>query len=351
MNAANLLGFDYQAEAKKFLSLPGIIDVHSHIVGGDAARVYLRAARDYGITRTYSMTPWSQIEPVRQVLGDSVHFIAIPEWSDPDPIRAFGEGFLQTLEDFYQQGSRVVKFWSAPRGTDIGLRVGQPNLLKIDAPHRISAMKRAAELRMTIMVHVGDPDTWFATKYANAAVYGSKRDQYIGFERVLDMFDCNWIAAHMGGWPEDLAFLSGMLERHPNLNLDSSATKWIVRELSKHPREQIVEFFTRWRERVLFGSDIVTSNAHLVSQVSGNEKADQAGSEAEAYDLYASRYWALRMLLEGSYQGPSPIADPDLAMVEPGKYSVTDSPILVGQGLSPHILESMYFANAQRLLG
>ena len=36
-----------------------------------------------------------------------------------------------------------------------------------------------------------------------------------------------------------------------------------------------------------------------------------------SFDLFASRYWALRTLLETSYDGPSPIVDPDLPLVDP----------------------------------
>ncbi|HRI41291.1 MAG TPA: hypothetical protein PLW54_06390, partial [Bacteroidia bacterium] len=81
------------------------------------------------------------------------------------------------------------------------------------------------------MVHIADPDTWFATRYSDARRYGTKREQYQGLERMLDRFTNPWIAAHMGGWPEDLGFLDGMLARHPNLHIDTSATKWVVRAL------------------------------------------------------------------------------------------------------------------------
>ncbi len=351
MKTSNRLNLDYHQEARNFSrEYPRIIDIHSHIVGGQAARIYKQAAEEYGITKTFSMTPLSKVDPVRAVLGDSVHFITVPEWSDPDPKRAFGMAYIDTVEKFYQLGSRVVKFWSAPRGVDIGLKVSDGSLLKIDAPHRIEAMKRAAELKMIFMVHVGDPDTWFATRYSDSAKYGTKRDQYIGFERVLDMFDRPWIAAHMGGWPEDLNFLSGMLERHANLYLDSSATKWMVRELSKHSREELVDFFSRWNGRILFGSDIVTNDAHLTPEPTGNEMADKAGSAEEAYDLYASRYWALRTFYETSYQGESPISDPDLAMVDPQTYAPTDAPPLSGKNFPPPLLHTLYYQAAEDLL-
>src|SRR5215475_211947 len=115
----------------------------------------------------------------------------------------------------------------------------------------------------------------------------------------------------MGGWPEDLDFLDGMLARHPNLHLDTSATKWQVRELSKHPRESVVAFFTKWKGRIFFGSDIVTSEDHLAPKKENpaHPKADQANSPESAFELYASRYWAMRTLLETGYDDESPIAD------------------------------------------
>jgi hypothetical protein len=343
MNSSNRFDLNYKLLAQKFIPQSnGIIDCHTHIVGAKAAEIYARAAYDYGVSLTYSMTGLPAVAAVKDVLGDRIKFIAFPDWSAPDPEYSFGEGYTETIEKFYELGSRIVKFWSAPRGVDIGTRVGRPDLLKIDAPHRIASMKRAYELGMIFMVHVGDPDTWFQTRYTDANRYGTKRDQYIGFERVLDMFDRPWIGAHMGGWPESLEFLHSMLERHPNLYLDTSATKWMVRELSKFSRSEIVSFFSHWRGRIFFGSDIVTNDAHLVSEPTGNEMADKAGSPEQAYDLYASRYWALRTLFETDYQGESPISDPDLAMVNPEQFDKHAAPRLRGMSMGADMLNDIY---------
>ena len=203
---------------------------------------------------------------------------------------------------------------------------------------------------MTFMVHVADPDTWFATRYSDHNRYGTKASQYEPLERMLDRFPTQWIAAHMGGWPEDLKFLSGLLTRHPNLSLDTSATKWIVREVSKHPREDVVSFFRRWSGRLIFGSDIVTSDAHLIDESTKFEMDAKANSAQSAFDLYASRYWALRTLWETDWSGPSPIADPDLAMVNPDAYSPKDSPSLRGIALPAEILREFYAQSARKLM-
>ena len=41
-----------------------------------------------------------------------------------------------------------------------------------------------------------------------------------------------WIGAHMGGDPEHPDHLEALLEKYPHLHLDTSATKWQVREVS-----------------------------------------------------------------------------------------------------------------------
>ena len=148
----------------------------------------------------------------------------------------------------------------------------------------------------------------------------------------------------MGGWPEDLQFLDQLLTAHPNLHLDSSATKWIVRELSKHTREELLSFLTKWEGRILFGSDKVTRALHI----EGNEEG-RPNSKEDAFELYASRYYALRTLWEGDYEGESPIADPDLNLVAPEQFSEDDAPLLCGKSLPIELLESLYYKSAKDL--
>ncbi len=351
INDSNLRDFDYRVEARRLgAPITPIIDAHAH-VGGVRAAVILREAMDlYGIAEVWSMTSTiEQVDGMREIFGDRIRFIAVPNWRDKDPKHAHGAGYAARIAEFHSRGARIAKFWTAPRGVDIGLSVGDPNLMGLDSPSRITAMQTAYDLGMTFMIHVADPDTWFATKYADSQKYGTKAEQYEPLERMLDRFPTRWIAAHMGGWPEDLNFLSGLLERHGNLCLDASATKWMIREISRHPREAVVAFFQRWRGRLLFGSDIVTSDEHLVDAPTQFEMDAKANSARSAFDLYASRYWALRTLWESSSSQQSPIADPDLAMAEPGRYTQKDSPVLNGVGLPPEILVDFYAGAARSL--
>lgn len=306
----------------------------------------------YGIGRIFSMTSgMHDVEPLKAVLGDRIEFIAFPDFRDPDRRRAHGDAYVERVRTFHSLGARIVKFWAAPRGRDLAREAGDPTLFDLDSPARLRTMELAGELGMRCMVHVADPDTWFATKYSDASRYGTKRSHHDTLERVLDRYPrLKWVAAHMGGSPEDMDVLDGLLSRHSNLWIDASATKWVVRELSRHPPERVRAFFLKWHGRIIFGSDNVTSDEHLTSGEKSHEMAAKANSAEAAFDLYASRYWALRALFETDWAGESPIADPDLAMVQPDRFTPADAPTLRGIALPPHAIEMLYVDAAEAFL-
>lgn len=353
ISAANRFGLDYREEAARLGAPPvPIIDAHTHIAGATATRIYEEVRRLFGVRLTYSMTQYAGAQVVRDILGDTVRFIAFPTFSDPDRARAMRGGFLEAIQKFHDEfGSRVLKIWSSPRLREMYAGEAGVDLVEIDSPWRVKACELGTQLGMMFMIHVADPDTWFATRYKDASVYRTKRQQYEGFERMLDRFTSPWIAAHMGGWPEDLGFLDSMLTKHPNLYLDTSATKWVVRELSRHPSAEVLAFFTKWRGRLLFGSDVVVTDDHVSPRkVTTSPMADLADSPEAAFDLYASRYYALRAMFETSYEGDSPIADPDLMMTDPGKYDAMSAPRLQGLRLQPNLLEELYSGASEALV-
>jgi len=348
---ANRLCLDYKAEAGRMGPPPApIIDVHTHINGERASRIFGDVAERFGVGLVYSMTRLEDVAAVRESMGDRIRFIAVPRFSEHEGGRAFREGYLEDIREFHAYGARMVKFWAAPRSRDIGREIGEPDLLGLDNEWRIRAMELAEDLGMMFMAHIADPDTWFATKYSDASLYGTKPEQYEPFERALDRFRSPWIAAHMGGWPEDLEFLDGLLSRHDNLYLDTSATKWMVRELSRHPREAFLAFLRRWSGRILFGSDIVTTDQHLSDEAAPRGMGHLASTRDEAFELYAGRYWALRTFWETDYDGESNIADPDLKMVDPEKHDEMSAPRLVGRGVPDDLLRMVYHDAAADLL-
>lgn len=354
---ANRMGWDYRQKAAELGTpvLPpgadGIIDAHTHIHGAGASKIYDQARRLFGVTRTYTMTQLPLAAAVRDVLGGSIRFMCIPTWSHADRNRSHRDLYLRDIEAFHRDfGARLMKVWASPALRDF-IPDNATDLQDIDSRWRREHCALAVSLGMMIMVHVADPDTWFRAKWNDAGRYGTKAHQYVGLRRMLDDFPVPWIAAHMGGWPEDLAFLDQLLTAHPNLHIDTSATKWVVRELSAHPRDAARAFFRKHSGRILFGSDIVTMDDQLTTQKSSPSRmVDLASSPDEAFDLYASRYWALRAQFETSYEGESPIADPDLKMLDPTKHDDMSAPMIRGLGLERDLLAELYHGASAKLL-
>jgi hypothetical protein len=123
----------------------------------------------------------------------------------------------------------------------------------------------------------------------------------------------------------------------------------VVREISHHSGDRVRAFMHRWRGRILFGSDIVTNEEHLQGGDKTTEMAAKASDHESAFDLYASRYWALRALWETDWSLESPISDPDLAMVDPGRHP-HDAPRLEGKRLPTDTLRQLYREAALKIV-
>ncbi|MFK7760244.1 MAG: hypothetical protein AB8C13_09895 [Phycisphaerales bacterium] len=352
---ANRFGMDYRAAADELgTPVTPIIDGHAHINGARAAKVYKEVCDLYGIERVYSQTQLSQAHAVKEVMGDRIRFVAIPEYMHEDRKWAHTEGFLENLDEWHALGARMVKFWGAPRLRDYAAPMGidPDDIVPFDSEWKLKIAARAQELGMSLMVHVADPDTWFSTMYTDASKYGTKRQQYDSLNRLLDSTNMRCLGAHMAGSPEDLDFLGQLLDQQKKLVIDTSATKWIVRELSKQPTDKLVHLLTKYEGRIVFGSDIVTHDDHLTASDPDNPAFGNqlANSEEEAFDLYASRYWALRTMYETDYRGESNIADPDLKMCDPEKYDDMSAPALHGHAIDEELLKVLYRGACERTL-
>lgn len=327
---SNVTGQDFSQRSHLKYQGPPIIDFHAHVVRVlppegqtateeplDQAALMYSVADEFGVGRICTMCPPEDIAPLRERFGERIVFngtIHKKRIEDTD------DSVYALLDRYLSAGVSLLKFWSAPRGRERGLFV--------DAPWRIETVRRASAAGIRLfMVHVSDPDVWFKTVYADAAKFGTKPEQYVGLEKMLQLFpQVIWIAAHMGGDPEHPEHLETLLERYPNLYFDTSATKWQVREVS--PRAEAIRgLVTRHPTRFLFGSDLVT----------------RVGLTREHY---VSRYWCQRTLWESTWRGRSPIADPDFPH-EPG---APETPLLQGVGLPNDVLKQVYAENAARLL-
>ena len=291
-----------------------VIDFHCHLLARRHAEAWFEAADHYGIDWFLSMTPLEEVVGLLRDYARRIQFIAVPKFRDESG--QWAEDWLMRIEAFYNLGSRIAKFHAAPQTMYFRGK-------RLDDPVNRPIFREVVARKMAIMTHIGDPDLWYGGKYADAAKYGTRDEHYRMWEGLLEEYrGVPWVGAHMGGNPEDLHRLQGLLDRFPDLMLDCSATRWMAREISAR-RDPARDFFIRNQDRILFGSD----------QVSGDERS---------FDFLASRFWVHRKLWETAYIGMTPILDPDLPP--------DNQPVLRGLALPDEVLQKLYHDNATRLL-
>ncbi|MGC4034106.1 MAG: amidohydrolase family protein [Tepidisphaeraceae bacterium] len=312
----NLIGLDFHRPWPRPKVKGWVIDYHSHLFAHRHQQHWLRVNRHYGIDAFVTMTPLEEAMGIARDLPGRVHFIAVPKWFDDSP--NWVDDWLRRLEAFYNLGSRIIKFHMAP-----GTMAARNYNLETPGIQRIIA--EAVSRGMILMTHVGDPDTWYRDKYTDHAKFGTREEHYrIWEDQLKAQRGHTWIGAHLGGNPENLPRLQYLLDTYPDLYLDLSATRWMVREVSAR-RDAMREFIIKNADRLLWGSD----------QVSGDTRE---------FDFLASRMSAHRTLWETAYVGPSPIGDPDLPSDQ--------QPITMrGLALPDETLQKIYHDTTVRVLG
>ena len=185
---------------------------------------------------------------------------------------AFGELEAQRLRDSAARGARGLKVWK-----HLGLVARDPDgrLVPVDDERLDPLWRAAGELALPVVIHVGDPRAFFDPldganerweelhAHPDWHFWPPATDPdgpgYPSFDDILAALDrlvgrhpsTTFVGAHVGCAAEDLGFVSGMLERHPNFHVDIAAR---IAELGRQPYSTR-RFFLRWRDRILFGTD------------------------------------------------------------------------------------------------
>ncbi len=192
-----------------------------------------------------------------------------------------------------------------------------------------SVYSHIEEYDLTVLMHVADPDISYMNKYKNTQKYGLKNDRINDFSNILENFPkIKMISAHLGSLPENLTRLSELLDKYPQLYVDTASTRWIIRELGKNVKKS-QEWFEKYQDRIIFGSDLGNFEFNLKFFLSKHRRKY----------FWGSRYWSQRLFWETSHQAPLPFKDKD----NPEGTKIN------GLNLSNSTLEKMYYKNVMKL--
>jgi predicted TIM-barrel fold metal-dependent hydrolase len=195
---------------------------------------------------------------------DRFTVFAEPDWSrvdDPD----FGEAMAAQVRDAVARGARGLKITKA---LGLGVRYREGPLVAVDDPRLDPMWAECGRLRVPVAIHTSDPDAFFEPvdgrnerwdellEHPDWSFHGErfppKRALLDARDRVFARHPgTTFIALHVANHPEDLDYVAAVLDRHPNVVVETGARH---AELGRQPR-RAREFFLRYQDRILFGTD------------------------------------------------------------------------------------------------
>ncbi len=179
---------------------------------------------------------------------------------------AFPEWAAGRLPIQKERGAAGLKIWKL---LGLTVRDHQDQLAKVDDPRLDPIWQTAGELGLPVLIHVGDPvaffdpvdetnERWEELQQHPEWVWTSP--PFPPFLEIMNGLACvvarhprtTFIGAHVGGYVENLGWVSDLLDRCPNFHVDISDS---IAELGRQPRTAR-RFFLRHADRILFGTDL-----------------------------------------------------------------------------------------------
>jgi predicted TIM-barrel fold metal-dependent hydrolase len=328
------------------------IDVHTHI-SPDGIERAVRLMDEWGIDGAVNLSgmhpgpPHNALE--RQLAAAQEAHGRIAVFTTPDfrlVVRRpdYGAAMADQLSEARQLGAIGLKI---TKGLGLGYRAHDGvHLLAVD-DHGLDPMfERAGQLGMPVAIHCGDPKAFWkpATpenerwdelqahpewSFAGSGV-PSWQELYDAFDRLISRHPkTTFIGVHFGNDPEDPDTVARMLDKHPNLVIDTAAR---VPEIGRHPQEKMRRFFTKYQDRVLFGTDTGVG-ADQEDMMYGSNGATPPTRADEV--RFFTQTWRYFETPERQLESPTPIQ---------GRWKID------GVGLPDDVLRKIYWDNAVRIL-
>jgi predicted TIM-barrel fold metal-dependent hydrolase len=178
-----------------------------------------------------------------------------------------------SLRESVDAGARGVKVW---KSLGLSVRDHRGNLVRPDDERLTELWDTAADLRIPVFMHTGDPPAFFEPldgrnerleellENPGWAYYGAA---YPSFDELLASFltvvgrhpRTTFVGVHVAGFAEDLAWVGRALDDHDNLFIDIASR---MAELGRQPRATRA-LVAAHPTRVLFGSDGIPPTAGL----------------------------------------------------------------------------------------
>ena len=236
---------------------------------------------------------------------------------------------LSEIDAMREQGFMLAKMWAAPGWRNYYTDY-QGSFHLTDERYQ-PIFEKLADEEYPLLLHMGDPDTYYKTTYSNSSVYGTKEEHLNELETLIQAHPrLQFQLAHFAAQPEihRLPRLAEWFETYDNIVVDTASSRWMARELSKNP-DVARDFLIRFSNRILFGTDATLNSSPLPDKPS-------------ALSPYKARLVAQRILWETKERHtPLPFPERDT--------EATGGTFINGLNLPARVLKDLYWRNGNRL--
>lgn len=298
-----------------------IFDAHTHIGSIENTAMMLAIEEEYGVARQVGIV--HDEEGFRQAKDRYPGRFVYARYLSMGDIGQYNvEPVLEEISKMRDQGFTIAKSWFGPRWRDYIEDV--PKDFSVNHPKLAPIFDALEDSDIPLIIHISDPDTYYANQYKDSDRYGFKNDHLRELEDVLARHRKLRVQVpHFGAQPEihRLPALSRWLDEYPNVVVDTASSRWMARELSKDVKK-VREFMLKYSDRILFGTDVVSGRGD--------------------HNYYSGRYIAQRILWETG-ERDTPLPFPDADTVDTGGTYIN------GLDMPLSVLRKLYWENANRL--
>ncbi len=257
-------------------------------------------------------------------------------WDQPD----FAAQAVKQVEQGRRLGAAGFKEW---KRLGLYLRDSQGKLIKVDDPKLDPMWERLGELKMPVTIHVGDPKAFFEPYNEKNERWAELKDhpqwwfgdtnKFPTFHGLLEALGrvigrhprTTFVCAHFGNDAEELDRVGKSLDAHPNMMVDLAAR---IPELGRHNPQQVHDFFVKYQDRIVFGTDFQSLRTKMILGSSGSEPPP-AVADAE---VFFAKEWRWLETRDENWPHMTPIQ---------GNWTISSI------YLPDSVLRKIYFDNAQ----
>ncbi len=323
------------------------IDAHTHI-GYDGFDRAIKIMDHAGIRRLVNLSggipgyDFEMYSSLSRMTNNRIVNLINLNWHYIDFPQMFQHINKNNLNRAKMMGAKGLKIF---KSLGLGIRYYDGRLMRVDDEILDPIWQECGRLGLVVYIHTADPVAFFKPPtsdnerylellaHPHWSFYGY---DYPPFEELIKQFEnvvkkhkeTTFVGVHFGNYAENPDYVGELLDKYPNLYIDIAAR---VPEFGRHNAKKMHDFFVKYQDRILFGTDI---GIHSDSLWLGSKGFEEEPNDEDAIEFYRKHY---------KYFETDAVQMEHMTPIQ-GNWKID------AINLPDDVLEKLYFRNAEKVL-